>query len=93
VAEACGLVPVASAGAAPLLNPALSSRVEEPFFAPRGNRDVNPDISFDVGTDVETDGGFRSDQGGGVSISCNGCYGSPPVPWERLLDPTRGVIA
>lgn len=24
--------------------------------------------------------------GGGVSISCNGCYGSPPVRWERWIE-------
>jgi hypothetical protein len=31
------------------------------------------------------------DDGGGVVISCNGCYGAPPVRWERWVDPTRGV--
>ena len=31
------------------------------------------------------------DDGGGVMISCNGCYGAPPVRWERWVDPTRGV--
>jgi hypothetical protein len=33
------------------------------------------------------------DDGGGIVLSCNGCYGSPPVRWERFVDPPLGAVA